>query len=80
MWKIFVKNKIRFSYIVCKIYMTKMKKTPINCKPKCCENIEWGIGYVIGETVNLLVNMCIHFVNNANKGYDRSNDKKKKYR
>ena len=55
-----------------------MKKTPQNCKPKCCdtekccESIEWGIGYIIGETVNLIVNMCIHFVNNANKGYERS--------
>ena len=54
--------------------MKKVKKTPQNCKAncwytkKCCENIEWSIGYLIGERVNLFVNACIHFVNNANKG------------
>ena len=63
--------------------MKKIKKTPIKCTPKCCdkekycEQIEWSIGYIIGETVNLFVNMCLHFVNNANKGYQRSNDRKK---
>ena len=66
--------------------MKKVKKTPINCKPnccdreKCCESIEWGVGYIIGETVKLFVNMCIHFVNNANKGYERSNTRKNNYR
>ena len=65
------------------MYMKKSKKTPINCKPKCCnkekwcESIEWGFGYIIGETVTLFMNMCIHFMNNANKGYERSNQKKK---
>lgn len=65
------------------MYIKKIKKTPQNCKTnccyteKCCENIEWSIGYLIGETVNLFVNMCLHFVNNANKGYQRSNDRKK---
>lgn len=63
------------------MYMKK-KNTQINCKncsnkEKCCESIEWGIGYIIGETVNMFVNMCIHFVNNANKGYERSNKWKK---
>lgn len=68
------------------MYMKKSKKPPINCKTnycdkeKCCESIEWGIGYIIGETVNLIVNMCTHFMNNTNKGYERSNYKKKQYR
>ena len=63
-----------------------MKKTPINYKPnccnkeKCCEHVEWGVGYIIGETITLFVNMYIHFVNNANNGYNRSNEKKNKYR
>ena len=66
--------------------MKKIKKTPINCKPnccnkeKCCESIEWSIGYLIGETVTLFMNACIHFMNNANKGYERSNNKKNQYR
>ena len=63
--------------------MKKRRKRPIKCNPKCCdkekccESIEWGIGYLIGETVKLLSIICIHFVNNANKGYERSNDRKK---
>jgi len=66
--------------------MKKIKKTPINCKPnccnteKCCESIEWSIGYLIGETVNMFMNACIHFMNNANKGYERRNNKKNQYR
>lgn len=44
---------------------------------KCCSNIEWSIGYLINETVSCIVNICIHFVNNASKGYNsRSNTKK----
>ena len=66
--------------------MKKNRKTPINYIPKCCdkekccESIEWSIGYIIGETVTLFVNICIHFVNNANKGYERSNNKQNRYR
>ena len=47
---------------------------------KCCSNIEWSIGYLIGETVSCIVNFCIHFVNNATKGYDsRYKTKKTNY-
>lgn len=68
------------------MYMKKSKKTPQNCNPKYCnrekcyESIEWGFGCIIGETVTLFMNMCIHFANNANKCYERSNHKKKQYR
>jgi hypothetical protein len=37
---------------------------------KCCSGIEWSLGYLIGETISCIVNLCIHFVNNATKGYD----------
>jgi hypothetical protein len=43
---------------------------------KCCSNLEWSIGYLIGETVSCIVNFCIHFVNNATKGYDSRVKKK----
>ena len=68
------------------MYIKKSKKPPINCKTnycdkeKCCESIEWSIGYIIGKTVTLFMNICIHFMNNTNKGYERSNHKKKQYR
>ena len=40
---------------------------------KCCANIQWSFGYLIGETVSCFVNLCISFVNNANKGYSSRN-------
>ncbi len=43
---------------------------------KCCSDIEWSLGYLIGETITCFVNMCIHFVNNATKGYDSRNKPK----
>uniref|UniRef100_A0A6C0H9U0 Uncharacterized protein n=1 Tax=viral metagenome TaxID=1070528 RepID=A0A6C0H9U0_9ZZZZ len=36
---------------------------------KCCANIEWSFGYLIGETVSCFINLCLRFVNNANKGF-----------
>jgi len=44
---------------------------------KCCSNLEWSVGYLIGETVSCFVNICIHFVNNATKGYDSIGKKSK---
>ena len=44
---------------------------------KCCANIEWSLGYLIGETVSCFVNLCLRFVNNANKGYSSRNKPKK---
>jgi hypothetical protein len=41
------------------------------CEPeKCCSDVEWSIGYLIAETVSCFVNLCLHFVNNANKGFE----------
>lgn len=40
---------------------------------KCCSDVEWSIGYLIGETVTCFVNICIQFVNNATKGYTSRN-------
>lgn len=61
-----------------KVIQKKKKKSScyVNAE-KCCSSIEWSIGYLINETVSCIVNICIHFVNNANKGYNsRSNTKK----
>ena len=64
------------------IYMKIIQKTPTSItKPKekccyaekCCANIEWSIGYLIGETVSCFVNLCLRFVNNANKGFASRN-------
>ena len=62
-----------------KIVQKKKKEKSCCCvnAEKCCSNIEWSFGYLIGETVSCIVNICIHFVNNATKGYN-SRDKTKK--
>ena len=44
---------------------------------KCCSGLEWSLGYLVGETISCIVNLCIHFVNNAGKGYDSRNKTKK---
>lgn len=65
--------------------MKIIQKTPTSItKPKekccdtekCCANIEWSLGYLIGETVSCFVNVCLHFVNNANKGFESHNKSK----
>lgn len=55
--------------------MKVIQKTPKNKNKcgdteKCCANIEWSLGYLIGETVSCFVNLCLRFVNNANKGFE----------
>lgn len=45
---------------------------------KCCNDIQWTIGYLIGETISCIVNICLNFVNNASKGFD-SRSKSTKY-
>ena len=57
------------------IQNTPTPKTSKKCcdTEKCCANIEWSIGYLIGETVSCFVNLCLHFVNNANKGFESRN-------
>lgn len=51
-----------------------LKRTKKCCDTeKCCANIEWSFGYLIGETVSCFVNLCLHFVNNANKGFASRN-------
>lgn len=52
----------------------RLKRTKKCCDTeKCCENIEWSLGYLIGETVSCFVNLCLRFVNNANKGFSSRN-------
>lgn len=49
----------------------KTKTTEKFCDTeKCCANIEWSLGYLIGETVSCFVNLCLRFVNNAKKGFE----------
>ena len=52
-----------------------IRKTNKKCcdAEKCCADIEWSFGYLIGETVSCFVNLCIRFVNNANKGFESRN-------
>jgi hypothetical protein len=70
---------IYFKYIYISIYMKVIKKTPTpkqktskKCcdTQKCCADIEWSLGYLIGETVSCFVNLCLRFVNNTNKGFE----------
>jgi hypothetical protein len=59
------------------IQKTTKTKTKKCCDTeKCCANIEWSLGYLIGETVSCFVNLCLHFVNNANKGFESRNKSK----
>jgi|LauGreDrversion4_2_1035121.scaffolds.fasta_scaffold541338_2 putative flippase GtrA len=47
---------------------------------KCCSDVEWSVGYLIGETISCIVSICVHFINNATKGYDsRGKTKKPNY-
>ena len=57
------------------IQNTPTPKTSKKCcdTEKCCANIEWSLGYLIGETVSCFVNLCLRFVNNANKGFSSRN-------
>lgn len=57
------------------IQKTPKTKTTEKCcdTEKCCANIEWSFGYLIGETVSCFVNLCLHFVNNAKKGFESRN-------
>lgn len=52
-----------------------IRKTKKKCcdTEKCCADIEWSFGYLIGETVSCFINLCLRFVNNANKGFSSRN-------
>jgi len=52
---------------------TSQRKNKCCDTEKCCANIEWSIGYLIGETVSCFVNLCLRFVNNAKKGFESRN-------
>lgn len=57
-----------------KVIQKKLKTIKKCCDTeKCCANIEWSLGYLIGETLSCFVNLCLMFVNNANKGFDSRN-------
>ena len=53
-----------------KTYKTKKKCCDTE---KCCNDIQWSIGYLIGETLSCIVKICLNFINNANKGFESRN-------